>query len=250
MLPAADSKWSYLMACLSSSSDLSGTKSYFVPDPDKLYERLMADKDIRRLGRDDLLKMLQSQNREVKRLKGERDSLITHLRYYESELNKIGSLDAILARMGMSANVPASEPRISALEALMQQFENAETTEELFEERRRKRRAAKAADDTDTVMEPAANEDDAKEEPETDKTVIEEAETEEAADLGGVKQAEAEAAEDTEIPEPEAHAEMNDPKAESSEMRKPGFSKGAAKQGRLQEALAWAKLQFRNKKRG
>ena len=77
--------------------------------------------------------MLVNQSREVKQLKYERDKLIRKLRYFENEFDKVGSLDAIMSRLGVPSN-PDTEHSVSALEELLRQFEGEETTLELFEE--------------------------------------------------------------------------------------------------------------------
>ena len=77
--------------------------------------------------------MLVNQSREVKQLKYERDKLIKKLRYFENEFDKVGSLDAIMSRLGVPSN-PDTEHSVSALEELLRQFEGEETTLELFEE--------------------------------------------------------------------------------------------------------------------
>ncbi len=92
----------------------------------------MTDKELKKLSREDLLEMLVTQSKEVERLKQEKVTLINQLRYYQSEFRKIGSLDAILIRMGFQPadNSSALE---SALDALIRDYESEESTTELFE---------------------------------------------------------------------------------------------------------------------
>ena len=92
----------------------------------------MTDKELRKLSREDLLEMLVTQSKEVERLNQEKVTLINQLRYYQSEFRKIGSLDAILIRMGFQ---PAdnSSTLESALDALIRDYESEESTTELFE---------------------------------------------------------------------------------------------------------------------
>ena len=92
----------------------------------------MTDKELRKLSREDLLEMLVTQSKEVERLKQEKATLINQLRYYQSEFQKIGSLDAILIRMGCQ---PAdnSNKLESALDALLREYESEESTSEIFE---------------------------------------------------------------------------------------------------------------------
>ena len=92
----------------------------------------MTDKELRKLSREDLLEMLVTQSKEVERLKQEKVTLINQLKYYQSEFRKIGSLDAILIRMGCQ---PADNSRTleSALDALLREYESEESTSEIFE---------------------------------------------------------------------------------------------------------------------
>ena len=92
----------------------------------------MTDKELRKLSREDLLEMLVTQSKEVERLKQEKVTLINQLKYYQSEFRKIGSLDAILVRMGCQ---PADNSRTleSALDALLREYESEESTSEIFE---------------------------------------------------------------------------------------------------------------------
>lgn len=93
----------------------------------------MTDKELRKLSREDLLDMLVEQSREVERLKKERSILITQLRFFKAEFEKVGSLDAILNRLGHPASEFNSPAQISALDELLLQYENEESTFEIFE---------------------------------------------------------------------------------------------------------------------
>ena len=92
----------------------------------------MTDKELRKLSREDLLEMLVTQSKEVERLKQEKATLINQLRYYQSEFQKIGSLDAILIRMGCQPADNSSKLE-SALDALLREYESEESTSEIFE---------------------------------------------------------------------------------------------------------------------
>lgn len=92
----------------------------------------MTEKELRRLSREDLLEMLVNQSKEVERLKQERSILIEQLRYFKKEFNKVGSLDAILTRMGMPDKKNNTSMQLSALDELLLQFENEESTTDLF----------------------------------------------------------------------------------------------------------------------
>ena len=92
----------------------------------------MTDKELRKLSREDLLEMLVTQSKEVERLKQEKATLINQLRYYQSEFRKIGSLDAILVRMGCQPADNGSTLE-SSLDALIREYESEESTSELFE---------------------------------------------------------------------------------------------------------------------
>lgn len=93
----------------------------------------MTDKELRKLSREDLLDMLVEQSREVERLKKERSILITQLRFFKAEFEKVGSLDAILNRLGHPASEFNSPAQISALDELLLQYENEESAFEIFE---------------------------------------------------------------------------------------------------------------------
>jgi len=93
----------------------------------------MTDKELRKLSREDLLEMLVSQSKEVERLKEEKISLIKQLKYFQGEFQKVGSLDAILIRMGYPPMNNSSSPE-TALDELIRQYENEESTSEFFEE--------------------------------------------------------------------------------------------------------------------
>ena len=93
----------------------------------------MTDKELRKLSREDLLDMLVEQSREVERLKKERSILITQLRFFKAEFEKVGSLDAILNRLGYPASEFNSPAQISALDELLLQYENEESAFEIFE---------------------------------------------------------------------------------------------------------------------
>ena len=86
----------------------------------------MTDKELRKLSREDLLEMLVSQSKEVERLKEEKISLIKQLKYFQEEFQKVGSLDAILMNNSSSPG--------TALDELIRQYENEESTSEFFEE--------------------------------------------------------------------------------------------------------------------
>ena len=90
----------------------------------------MTDKELRKLSREDLLEMLVSQSKEVERLKEEK---IKQLKYFQGEFQKVGSLDAILIRMGYPSMNNSSSPE-TALDELIRQYENEESTSEFFEE--------------------------------------------------------------------------------------------------------------------
>ena len=92
----------------------------------------MTDKELRKLSREDLLEMLVTQSKEVERLKQEKATLINQLRYYQSEFRKIGSLDAILIRMGCQPAVNTITLE-SALDVLLREYESEESTSEIFE---------------------------------------------------------------------------------------------------------------------
>ena len=92
----------------------------------------MTDKELRKLSREDLLEMLVTQSKEVERLKQEKATLINQLRYYQSEFRKIGSLDAILVRMGCQPSDNGNTLE-SSLDALIREYESEESTSELFE---------------------------------------------------------------------------------------------------------------------
>lgn len=92
----------------------------------------MTDKELRKLSREDLLEMLVNQSKEVERLKQEKTVLISQLRHFQAEFQKIGSLDAILNRLGYQP-VANTGTTYSALEELLRQYENEESTSELFE---------------------------------------------------------------------------------------------------------------------
>ena len=92
----------------------------------------MTDKELRKLSREDLLEMLVTQSKEVERLKQEKATLINQLRYYQSEFRKIGSLDAILIRMGCQPAVNTITVE-SALDVLLREYESEESTSEIFE---------------------------------------------------------------------------------------------------------------------
>ena len=92
----------------------------------------MTDKELRKLSREDLLEMLVTQSKEVERLKQEKVTLINQLKYYQSEFRKIGSLDAILIRMGCQPAVNTITVE-SALDVLLREYESEESTSELFE---------------------------------------------------------------------------------------------------------------------
>ena len=92
----------------------------------------MTDKELRKLSREDLLEMLVTQSKEVERLKQEKVTLINQLKYYQSEFRKIGSLDAILIRMGCQPAVNTITLE-SALDALLREYEGEESTSEIFE---------------------------------------------------------------------------------------------------------------------
>ena len=77
--------------------------------------------------------MLVSQSKEVERLKEEKISLIKQLKYFQGEFQKVGSLDAILIRMGYPSMNNSSSPE-TALDELIRQYENEESTSEFFEE--------------------------------------------------------------------------------------------------------------------
>lgn len=93
----------------------------------------MTDKELRKLRREDLLEMLVNQSREVKELKQERDTLISQVRHFKGEFDKVGSLDAILSRLGVPAGSAQTTGQISSMEALLRQFEEEDTTMELFD---------------------------------------------------------------------------------------------------------------------
>ena len=92
----------------------------------------MTDKELRKLSREDLLEMLVTQSKEVERLKQEKVTLINQLKYYQSEFRKIGSLDAILIRMGCQPAVNTITVE-SALDVLLREYESEESTSEIFE---------------------------------------------------------------------------------------------------------------------
>ena len=92
----------------------------------------MTDKELRKLSREDLLEMLVTQSKEVERLKQEKVTLINQLKYYQSEFRKIGSLDAILVRMGCQPSDNGNTLE-SSLDALIREYESEESTSELFE---------------------------------------------------------------------------------------------------------------------
>ena len=92
----------------------------------------MTDKELRKLSREDLLEMLVTQSKEVERLKQEKVTLINQLKYYQSEFRKIGSLDAILIKMGCQPADNTSKLE-SALDALLREYESEESTSEIFE---------------------------------------------------------------------------------------------------------------------
>ena len=92
----------------------------------------MTDKELRKLSREDLLEMLVTQSKEVERLKQEKVTLINQLKYYQSEFRKIGSLDAILIRMGCQPADNGSTLE-SSLDALIREYESEESTSEIFE---------------------------------------------------------------------------------------------------------------------
>lgn len=92
----------------------------------------MTDKELRKLSREDLLEMLVTQSKEVERLKQEKVTLINQLKYYQSEFRKIGSLDAILIRMGCQPAVNTITLE-SALDVLLREYESEESTSEIFE---------------------------------------------------------------------------------------------------------------------
>ena len=92
----------------------------------------MTDKELRKLSREDLLEMLVTQSKEVERLKQEKVTLINQLKYYQSEFRKIGSLDAILVRMGCQPADNGSTLE-SSLDALIREYESEESTSEIFE---------------------------------------------------------------------------------------------------------------------
>lgn len=92
----------------------------------------MTDKELKKLSREDLLEMLVSQSKEVERLKEEKVTLINQLKYFQGELKKIGTLDAILTRMGYPSMSDVDGSK-SALDELLYQYENEESTSEFFE---------------------------------------------------------------------------------------------------------------------
>ena len=92
----------------------------------------MTDKELKKLSREDLLEMLVSQSKEVERLKQEKTVLISQVRHFQAEFQKIGSLDAILNRLGYQGVTPPGTT-YSALDELLLQYENEESTSELFE---------------------------------------------------------------------------------------------------------------------
>jgi phosphopentomutase len=92
----------------------------------------MTDKELRKLSREDLLEMLVTQSKEVERLKQEKVTLINQLKYYQSEFRKIGSLDAILIRMGCQPAVNTITVE-SALDVLLREYESEDSTSEIFE---------------------------------------------------------------------------------------------------------------------
>lgn len=251
----------------------------------------MTEKEIRRLGRDDLLNMLVSQSSEVRRLRGERDSLITQLRYFEGEFNRVGSLDAILGKMGIRVDAADGAEHISALEELLRQFENEETTQDLFDEdveanapnagdkpagkrTKRNRRVSRKRPvgqnepvtgfGADASRENANGAEDASANAKDRNRVpaAVEAKNGTAADLltddmdaeenlnppeAGMDSGEATESDHAEQPEPLKEPDYEN--EDAREMRKPGFMKGTAKQSRVQEAFAWAKMQFGDKKK-
>ena len=94
----------------------------------------MDDKQIRKLKRVDLLEMLIDQSKEVRRLKLERDALIEETRHYKEEFDKVGSLSAILSGLGVPTDGILDDSRMTAFDELLLQYENEESTSELFEE--------------------------------------------------------------------------------------------------------------------
>ena len=92
----------------------------------------MTDKELRKLSREDLLEMLVTQSKEVEKKKKKKVTLINQLKYYQSEFRKIGSLDAILIRMGCQPAVNTITVE-SALDVLLREYESEESTSEIFE---------------------------------------------------------------------------------------------------------------------
>ena len=87
------------------------------------------NREIRKLKRADLQVMLIAKNREVRVLKRERDFLIEEVRRFQREFDEFGSVDAVLTRMGVQVK---DGRQVSALEALLNQFENEESAVDIF----------------------------------------------------------------------------------------------------------------------
>ena len=87
------------------------------------------NREIRKLKRADLQVMLIAKNREVRALKRERDFLIEEVRRFQKEFDEVGSVDALLKRMGVQAK---ESRQVSAIEALLSQFENEESAVDIF----------------------------------------------------------------------------------------------------------------------
>lgn len=87
------------------------------------------NREIRKLKRADLQGLLIEKNLEVRARKQERDFLIEEVRRFQKEFDKVGSADAILNRMGVQVK---NSRTVTAIEALLNQFENEESVVEIF----------------------------------------------------------------------------------------------------------------------
>lgn len=211
-------------------------------------QKSMADKELRKLSREDLLKMLVNQSREVKRLKQDRDNLISQLRYFRNEFDKVGSLDAIISRLGIPSFNSEPDHESSALEELLRYFEEEETTLEVFEK-----------DDEQNTSEKAKESAPRNKRKRFIKGGIAKTEVAlaESMEYGFIDedysvQAGDEDTKDKMVSDtPEYSGGEEAFSATDSDFREPNkknFDKSKAKMNRLQEAVAWAKIRFGDKK--